>query len=128
MIFLGQLRKKKSKKIFFINRSKENWTILAMLNKEIQCIFLIVLGLLKIGALLRNPPVIFYVLYNNFFYVFLSFVFDFQKDFYGVHDVTDAFFLFLQKNFDIFHEPLFESFLCFSDNIRQSFLYMWENT
>ena len=37
---------------------------------------------LKIVELLRNPAVIFYMLYNNFFYVLLSFVFHLQKDFF----------------------------------------------
>ena len=78
MIALGQLRKKKFR-IFLIRHSK-----------EILYIFLIILGSLKIGASLRNPAVIFYVLYNNFFYVLLSFVFHLQKDFYGVHDNTDG--------------------------------------
>ena len=39
-----------------------NYKILYMPNKEIRCIFLIFLGLLKIGALLRNLTVIFYVI------------------------------------------------------------------
>ena len=85
------------------------------------------MGSLKIGAVLRNAAVIFYVLYNDFFYVLLSFVFHLQKGFYGVHDKADAFFLFLlQKDFDTFHELLFETFLCFSDSNRQLFLYMWK--
>ena len=110
-------------------------------------VFLNYLKIVKNWALLRSQTVIFYVLYNNFFYVLLSFVFFYlQKDFHGVHDNTDAFFIFLQKDFDIFqeridafcllllrkdfntfHEPLFELFLCLSDGMEQSFLYTWKN-
>ena len=105
-----------------------------MLNKEMRCIFFNCPRIVKIGALLRNSTVIFYVLCNNLFYVLLSFVFHLQTDFYGIHDDTDAFFLFLllkdfdiflkridafcffllHKDFDTFHEPLFKAFLCFS--------------
>ena len=89
--------------------------------------------------LLRNPAVIFYVIYNNFFYAPLSFVFHRQNDCYSILDDSGTFYLFLlqkefdifhetffafcffllQKDFDTFHEPLSEAFLCFSDSIRQ---------
>ena len=57
--------------------------------------FLIALRSLKNQTLLSDPAVVYYVLYNNSFYTLLAFVFDLQKDFFIVHDNTDAFFLFL---------------------------------
>ena len=45
-------------------------------------------------------------------------LFLFQKDFYTFHKHIDAFcFSLLKKDFDTFCGPLFEVFLCFSDNI-----------
>ena len=76
-----------------------------MPSKEVQCSFLIVLELIKLWGLLKNPGNVRYVLYINF-YVLLSFAFHLQKNFYDVHDDTHVFFLF-QKDFDIFHEHLF---------------------
>ena len=56
---------------------------------------------------------LFFMLYNNFFYIPLSFVFYCQKDFYDVHHNIDAFFLFLlQIDFDTFHKYI-DAF-CFS--------------
>ena len=70
--------------------------------------FLIVLGLLKIGALLKNPRVIFYMFCNNFFYTLLPYISYLQKGFYSVQNDTNTFFLFLlQTDFVIFHEPSF---------------------
>ena len=103
-------------------------------------------GIIKNWSLIKKPGSFFHVLYNNFFYVLLSFVFHLQKDFYGVLDDTDAFFFFffrkmlisftslflrfvfflLLKDFDTFHVPRFDTFLCFSDNIQLTFLYMWK--
>ena len=67
----------------------------------------------------------FYVLYNNFFYTRLAFVFDLQKDFIAFTIVLTLFSLqkilipfvglfslfvfFPQKDFDTFHELLFEA-------------------
>ena len=76
-----------------------------MPSKEVQCSFLIVLELIKLWGLLKNPGNVRYVLYINF-YVLLSFAFHLQKNFYDVHDDTHVFFLF-QKDFDIFQEHLF---------------------
>ena len=79
--------------------------------------FLIVLQSLKVGGLLRNSVVTFYVLFNNFLCVLLSFVFHLQKDFCGVQDDTGAFFLFdFQKDFEIF-ASLFSLFICCSSEI-----------
>ena len=98
MIALGQLRKKF--KNFLIRKfdvffSQLFWNDLRTVEKKN----------IPFKAL-RNPTVIFYVLYNNFFYVLLSCLFHLKKDFYSVHDNTDAFCLsYLQKDFEIFHEP-----------------------
>ena len=54
------------------------------------------------------------------FFIFLR-----QKYFDIFHESTGVFFLLL-KDFDTFHEPLFEAFCCFSDSVQQSFLYMWK--
>ena len=103
---------------------------------------------IKSEILLNNLTVIYYMLiYNNFFYTQLAFVFDLQKDLYIVHDNIDTFFLFLfQKNFDIFdvlffafcfllpqkdfdnfHVLLFEVFLCFFIIFSCNF-YIWKKT
>ena len=75
--------------------------------------FLIVQESLKFGGLLRNSAVILQVLYDNF-YVLLSFAFHLQKDFYGIHELHFPFcFFLLQTDFDTFHNPPFEVFLCF---------------
>ena len=103
-------------------------------------------GIVKNWSLIEKPSSSFYEIYDNFFYVLVSFAFHFQKDFHGVHEIhydTDAFFLFrllkdfdilhfffafcffiLRKDFNTFHKPIFEAFLCFSENIQQSFLYI----
>ena len=66
---------------------------------------------------MRNPTVVFYVLYNKF-YILLSFVFHLNKDFYGVHYDTGSFcFFLLQKDVDIFHEPI-DTFYLFSSSER----------
>ena len=101
-----ELTIKKLKKFLLRYNNKKDIT-LAILNKKIWCIYLICLGSLKFGPLLRNLAVIFYVLYNNLFYVQQSFGFYLQKRFFDVHDDTDSFFLFTNKNVDILHEPLF---------------------
>ena len=95
---------------------------------------------LKTETLLSHLAVIFLVFYNNLFYTQLAFVFYPLKDFYSVrcdilafcffllhirkdfdtiHEHIDIFcFSFLQKDFDSFRKPLFEAFLCFTDNVR----------
>ena len=103
---------------------------------------LIVPGSLK--NLKSGPIVIYYALYNNFLYTLLASAFVPQKDFYYIHDNTDAFFFFffftkmlisfwslfspfaflLPKNFDIFCVLLFRVFLCVFDNSYLSFLYL----
>ena len=49
----------------------------------------------KTEILLSELAVIYYMLYNNFFYIRLVFIFDLQKAFYCVHNNTDTFFCFL---------------------------------
>ena len=50
---------------------------------------------IKSEILLNNLTVIYYMLiYNNFFYTQLAFVFDLQKDLYIAHDNIDTFFFF----------------------------------
>ena len=70
----------------------------------------------------------------------MAFVFHLQKDFYVVQNNADVFccffqihsisfasiltvfvFVFLQKDFDTFHESFFEAFLCFFDNTSLTF-------
>ena len=63
-----------------------------MPGKEIQWIFLNVIGSFK--NLQNDPIVIYYTLYNNFFYTQLASFLVPQKDSYYVHDGTEAFFLF----------------------------------
>ena len=66
----------------------------------------------KTEVLLSNPAVTYNLLYNNFFYARLLFVFDLQEDFNCIHDNIDAFFFLLQKNFNTFHRPYFDIYLC----------------
>ena len=68
------------------------------------------------------------MLNNNFSYTQFAFAFVPQKDFYYIHNDTDAFFLFLlKKDFDIFQVLLFEVFFCVFDNIYLSFVYAERN-
>ena len=64
-----------------------------MPSKEIQCNFLIVLELIKLWGLLKNPGNIRYVLYINF-YVLLSLLFIFQKNFTTFMTIRTFFFFF----------------------------------
>lgn len=92
VIMLEQL--KKIQKNFFIWYNKEKSIILTVPNKKIWYFF----NCPRIDKNLKSywaTQQLFFVLYNNFFHVLLSFIFDFQKDFYGNHDDTDVFYLFL---------------------------------
>ena len=120
-----------------------------MPNKEIRYIFfLIVLESLTFLALLKNPAVIFYVLYNNFIsstfcYILFFFVRKIFMDF--TTKLTLFFFFFFEKTLmftqaywrfllffssERFWYLLRASFrslsLFFSGSIQQSFLYMWK--
>ena len=68
----------------------------------------------KTEILLLSDSIIFSILYNNFFYTQLAFVFDFQKDFYIVYDNTRY-----------LHRASFRSLFLFF-NIYLSFLYVEE--
>ena len=99
---------------------------------------------LKNEILLSNPAVTLYVLYNNFFYILIYFVFTLQEDFYGVQNNTNTFyflllqkdtsftnillpfvFFFFRKNFDTFHQTFLEISLYISHNIQLTFLYSY---
>ena len=63
----------------------------------------------------------FLALYSNFFYTQLAFAFHLQKDSYIVHCNIIAFcFCLLQKDFDVFYEPLCEAFPCSFDKIAEN--------
>ena len=49
----------------------------------------------KPKILFSDPVIIYYVLYNNFFYTQLDFVFDRKKDFYFIHDNINIFSFFI---------------------------------
>ena len=90
---------------------------------------------------------LFFAFQNNFFYIQLAFVFDLLENFYIVHELVDAFRVFLlhkdfyvfhdhvfafclyllQKYFETFHEPVFEAFLCCFSNIHLTFFYKEKN-
>ena len=120
-----------------------------MLNKEIRYIFfLIVLESLTFLALLKNPAVIFYMLYNNFIsftfcYILFFFVrkifmdfttkltffffFFFEKTLVFYTSVLTLFTFFSSERFWYLSRASFRSLsLFFSDSIQQSFLYMWK--
>ena len=63
----------------------------------------------KTEILLSESKVIYYILYNSFFYTQIAFDFNLQNDFYIVHDNTDIFLL-LHYNFDFFLGPFFAFF------------------
>ena len=95
-----------------VENSKENWTNLGQL-KKISILFIghcKEISLLKDWnlILLGDSKVIYYMLYYNFFYTQLAFVFDLQKNLCIVYDNTDAFCL--QQNVNIFYGSFF--FFC----------------
>ena len=49
----------------------------------------------KPKILISDPVIIYYVLYNNFLYTQLDFVFDRKKDFYYIHDNINIFSFFI---------------------------------
>ena len=136
------------KKYFSIGHCKKNQFLL-YLKRKFNLFYSIVLG----SEVLLSDSLLIFSRNETFFFYFLLFfdstilstVFDLQKDFCNVHFHTDVSFLFilqknsyiarnhvfflniflLQKDFDTFHMPLFEAFLCFSENI-QFFLYIYE--
>ena len=90
---------------------------------------------------MRNQQLFFYVLYNNsytswyplfifrktfmaFTTILMIFLFFFIRNILISFMRVLTFFFLLLKDFDTFHEPLFEAFCCFSDSVQQSFLYM----
>ena len=97
---------KKIKKILY--QALREKTIFAITNKEIQCTFFNCLRIVtKTEILFSKPVVIFYVLYNNFFYFQLFFIFNLWKDFCIVHIPTNTFVFLLQKNSYIAHKHIF---------------------
>ena len=106
-----------------VENSKENWTNLGQL-KKISILFIghcKEISLLKDWnlILLGDSKVIYYMLYYNFFYTQLAFVFDLQKNLCIVYDNTDAFCL--QHNVNIFYR----SFLFFACFFSESFFIFW---
>ena len=107
-----------------VENSKENWTNLGQL-KKISILFIghcKEISLLKDWnlILLGDSKVIYYMLYYNFFYTQLAFVFDLQKNLCIVYDNTDAFCL--QQNVNIFYGSFFFFFACF---FSESFFIFW---
>ena len=96
----------------------------------------------KINCPCYSPIVIYYTLYNNFFYTRLAYALFIGKKFIMLPITLMFFFFFsfskilmsflgffcllffLQKFFDIFHIHLFGVFLCVFDNIYLLFLYI----
>ena len=120
-----------------VENSKENWTNLGQL-KKISILFIghcKEISLLKDWnlILLGDSKVIYYMLYYNFFYTQLAFVFDLQKNLCIVYDNTDAFCL--QQNVNIFYGSFFfflrasfQSLSLFFGNVYVVFLYLQKKT
>ena len=101
--FLNFLWKKKSK-IFLLRTARKNKLFLQYAIRKSMYF-------LNCPRIFKNWSLIFYVLCNNFFSIWLTFVFDLQKVFYYVHNNDDAFFFFFSKILTSFTRVLFN--FCF---------------